>query len=83
MREIFQSAFSAGYELMAAWSDLLDEINLYPVADADTGTNLRLSLAPLRTLPDDTAAESLLRGAVCRRPASGPGSPTWHHAFDF
>ncbi len=42
------AALSAGYERMAAWSDLLDRINVFPVADDDTGRNLRLSLAPLR-----------------------------------
>ncbi len=38
----------AGYERMAAWCDLLDEINVFPVADADTGRNLRISLAPFK-----------------------------------
>ena len=38
----------AGYENLAAWADLLDGINVYPVADGDTGTNLRISLSPLR-----------------------------------
>ena len=42
-----RTAFATGYERMAAWADLLDDINLYPVADADTGRNLRISLAPL------------------------------------
>ncbi len=42
------SAFAAGYERMSAWSDLLDRINVFPVADEDTGRNLRISLAPLR-----------------------------------
>lgn len=41
---------------MAAWSDLLDQINIFPVADADTGRNLRISLAPLRLLADQPAA---------------------------
>ena len=37
-----------GYERLAAWSGLLDRINVFPVADADTGQNLKISLAPLR-----------------------------------
>ena len=41
-------ALCYGYERMAAWADLLDRINVFPVADADTGTNLKISLAPLR-----------------------------------
>jgi DegV family protein with EDD domain len=44
------SALIHGYERMAAWSDLLDQINVFPVADADTGRNLKISLAPLRQL---------------------------------
>ncbi len=38
----------AGYENLCAWADLLDSINVFPVADGDTGMNLRVSLAPLR-----------------------------------
>lgn len=46
----YRDALIHGYERMAAWSDLLDQINVYPVADADTGRNLKISLAPLRQL---------------------------------
>ena len=41
-------ALASGYERMAAWADLLDQINVFPIADDDTGRNLRISLAPLR-----------------------------------
>jgi DegV family protein with EDD domain len=41
-------AFITGYERLAPWADLLDEINVFPVADGDTGRNLLVSLAPLR-----------------------------------
>jgi hypothetical protein len=44
----FQRAVIAGVERVSAWADLLDEINVYPVADGDTGRNLVVSLAPLR-----------------------------------
>lgn len=47
MTEIHK-ALAVGYECLAAWSDILDRINVFPVADNDTGTNLRLSLVPLR-----------------------------------
>lgn len=43
----WQSAFATGYERLSAWADLLDKINVFPVADADTGSNLMISLAPL------------------------------------
>jgi DegV family protein with EDD domain len=44
----FASALTAGVERLTAWADLLDEINVFPVADGDTGRNLVISLAPLR-----------------------------------
>ena len=43
-------AFITGYERLAPWADLLDQINVFPVADGDTGRNLMVSLAPLRGL---------------------------------
>lgn len=48
-------AFASGYENLSAWSDLLDRINVFPVADGDTGANLRISLAPLRDRETDKA----------------------------
>ncbi|MBU1232987.1 MAG: DegV family EDD domain-containing protein [Proteobacteria bacterium] len=58
---------TAAYESLAVWADLLDRINVFPVADGDTGTNLRISLAPLRDCNGDMA------GAITRlsRCASG------------
>lgn len=64
MHDDLKSAFAAGYERMAAWSDLLDDINLYPVADADTGRNLRISLAPLKNPGHKALAETLLLSAT-------------------
>lgn len=56
-----RTSFSSAYTYLAAWADLLDRINVFPVADGDTGTNLRISLAPLRdTEQDHTAIPSLL-----------------------
>jgi DegV family protein with EDD domain len=46
----FGTAYAAGYARLFAWSDLLDEINLFPVADGDTGRNLCISLTPLREM---------------------------------
>jgi uncharacterized protein len=59
MDPVLQSAFATGYERLAAWADLLDEINVYPVADADTGRNLMISLAPLHRM--DASAETTVR----------------------
>ncbi len=48
-----RNSFSAAYACLSAWADLLDRINVFPVADGDTGTNLRISLAPLRNTQED------------------------------
>lgn len=48
MDERLRQAFVTGVERVAAWADLLDAINVYPVADGDTGRNLSMSLSPLR-----------------------------------
>ncbi|MFP4668640.1 MAG: DegV family protein [Desulfobacterales bacterium] len=45
-------ALITGYERLGAWSGVLDEINVFPVADGDTGRNLMISLAPLRGIRD-------------------------------
>ncbi|WP_054699195.1 DAK2 domain-containing protein [Desulfosarcina cetonica] len=59
-------ALCHGYERLAAWADLLDRINVFPVADADTGTNLKISLAPLRQPASSIVQqrENLLRAAT-------------------
>ena len=59
MDSLMQGAFATGYERLAAWADLLDEINVFPVADADTGRNLMISLAPLHRM--DASAETTVR----------------------
>ncbi|MBN2159556.1 MAG: DegV family EDD domain-containing protein [Spirochaetes bacterium] len=46
-------AFILGAERVAAWADLLDSINVFPIADGDTGRNLKISLAPLRDIKND------------------------------
>jgi len=48
MEEILQKSFIAGLERLIARADLLDSINVFPIADGDTGRNLSISLAPLR-----------------------------------
>jgi DegV family protein with EDD domain len=53
MKPDFQKAHIAGVERVAAWSDVLDDINVFPVADGDTGRNLIISLTPLRYLQND------------------------------
>ena len=48
MNQVLRQALSAGSGRLLAWSDVLDDINVFPVADGDTGRNLVLSLSPLR-----------------------------------
>ncbi|MEW6666655.1 MAG: DegV family protein [Thermodesulfobacteriota bacterium] len=43
-------ALAAGYERVAAWADILDRINVYPVPDGDTGRNLVITLGALRNI---------------------------------
>jgi hypothetical protein len=51
-----RSALVAGLEQITAWSGLLDRINVFPVADGDTGRNLVISLSPLKRI-DASPAE--------------------------
>ncbi|MBI5556869.1 MAG: DegV family EDD domain-containing protein [Deltaproteobacteria bacterium] len=60
-------ALATGYHNLSVWADLLDRINVFPVADGDTGVNLRLSLVPLR----DLAAEAARTGDLLARCAIG------------
>lgn len=48
--------FAAGYACLSARAELLDRINVFPVADSDTGANLRISLSPLRSGVTDKMA---------------------------
>ncbi len=48
MNDPILQAFVMGAERVAAWADLLDSINVFPIADGDTGRNMKISLSPLR-----------------------------------
>ncbi|MCF8062842.1 MAG: DAK2 domain-containing protein, partial [Deltaproteobacteria bacterium] len=48
-----------GCRSLVVWADVLDRINVFPVADGDTGRNLVLTLAPLqRGIPDREALKT-------------------------
>jgi uncharacterized protein len=53
-----RAALAEGCAAVAAWAEVLDRINVFPVPDGDTGRNLLLSLAPLRDLGASDAATS-------------------------
>ena len=60
-----QKSFIAGLERLTARADLLDSINIFPVADGDTGRNLSVSLFPLRNAgqPKEKIIHQLLLSA--------------------
>ena len=62
---VLSTAFINGVERLSAWADLLDDINVFPVADGDTGRNLKISLACLRRLNHNRreTIQNLLRSA--------------------
>ncbi len=65
MENYLANSFVAGVERLNAWSYLLDSINVFPVADGDTGRNLSISLSPLRTsgAPKEKVIHQLLLSA--------------------
>ena len=65
MNESLQNAFIAGLERLIARAGLLDSINVFPVADGDTGRNLTTSLMPLRRIdqPKENIIHALLLSA--------------------
>jgi DegV family protein with EDD domain len=65
---LFVQSSVAGYENLVVWADLLDTINVFPVADGDTGTNLRVSLSPLRD------CEQAFSACVARLTSAGVGN---------
>lgn len=65
MEEILKKSFIAGLERLVARADLLDSINVFPIADGDTGRNLSVSLFPLRNVgqPEEKNIHDLLLSA--------------------
>lgn len=61
----FPKALATGAERVSAWADLLNSINVYPVADGDTGRNLSISLNPLKKTSEtsEVISKKLLLGA--------------------
>jgi uncharacterized protein len=47
MNSALRNALTIGTERVAGWAELLDRINVFPVADGDTGRNLVITLSPL------------------------------------
>jgi len=76
----FRQALIAGCERLTAWADLLDRINVFPIADGDTGRNLVLSLSPLRRPERDI--HGLTRDLLlCARGNSGNIASAFFQSF--
>jgi len=80
MEEILKKSFIAGLERLVARADLLDSINVFPVADGDTGRNLTVSLFALRAVgqPEQNIIHELL---VSARGNSGNIASQFFSAF--
>ena len=65
MEDFLQESLIAGLERLAARAELLDSINVFPIADGDTGRNLSISLIPLRGIdqPKEKFIHQLLLSA--------------------
>jgi uncharacterized protein len=65
MEELLQKSFIAGLERLIARAGQLDSINVFPIADGDTGRNLSISLIPLRGVdqPKEKIIHQLLLSA--------------------
>jgi DegV family protein with EDD domain len=65
MESSLKQSFVAGVERVTAWAYLLDSINVFPIADGDTGRNLSISLTPLRasSQPKEKIIHQLLLSA--------------------
>jgi DegV family protein with EDD domain len=80
MKEVFNQALCQGAESVTAWADMLNDINVFPVADGDTGRNLTISLQPLKRADRDT--EQLKRDLLlCARGNSGNISARFFASF--
>jgi hypothetical protein len=70
MQPEFIRSLGKGTERLMAWADVLDRINVFPVADGDTGRNLALTLSPILQATSD-ARELTERLLLAARGNSG------------
>jgi DegV family protein with EDD domain len=81
MNRPITECFQIGCERLTAWADVIDRINVFPIADGDTGRNLVLSLAPLHSMGQrdvEDVANDLL---VCARGHSGNIAASFFSSF--
>ena len=79
MMKDFRQALVTGVERLSAWSDILDQINVFPIADGDTGRNLVISLAPLRRTDRDT--QSLSRDLLLSARGNSGNIASWFFQY--
>lgn len=80
MNDTFRQALITGCESLTAWADLLDRINVFPVADGDTGRNLVISLSPLHH-PERNIHNLTQALLFCARGNSGNIASAFFQAF--
>ncbi len=80
MHEMLKRGIVTGLERISAWSDLLDGINVFPIADGDTGRNLKSSLTPLMHIDED-AGRTAHRLLMSARGNSGNIASQFFSAF--
>ncbi len=80
MKSKISEAFVAGVDRVSAWADLLDSINVFPVADGDTGRNLVISLQPLKQ-PFESLEELIEALLLSARGNSGNIAAQFFSAF--
>ena len=65
--ETFDAWLRRASEVVGESADALDALNVFPISDADTGSNLRLTLAGIaRAVPDvnQASADAVVRAAI-------------------
>ncbi len=70
MSSLLSQPFRQGYEAMYSWTELINRINVFPVSDGDTGTNLAISLAPLINI-EKNREETIIQLQSCATGNSG------------
>nr|WP_319395707.1 DegV family protein [uncultured Desulfobacter sp.] len=69
------NALAVGYERVVAWADLLDQVNVFPVHDSDTGKNLKISLAPFKGIASgEISSNSVFNELISKLSMSAVGN---------
>jgi len=81
MNRPIPECFHIGCERLTAWADVIDRINVFPIADGDTGRNLVLSLAPLHSMGQRGVEDVVNDLLLCARGHSGNIAANFFSSF--